>query len=321
MKEKIAIGAALVLVFTGLNACADAITKHFSHGFEAPQLLALSSAMIVMFSFAMPRLSSRRASQSAGEVDHRDDMVRLNVARRNMLNMGGRSILTVLASFGFYNALRILPLADLFLFVAFMPILAAVLSGPMLGERPGSHVWLALCIGILGLFCLFPNATSGPVSLSFERYAGFGWAALGSVTGTVSMLLGRRIAMSERIPMAQVFWPNLAVMVSMGLILPFVWHPMGFVDTLWLIGYAMTLFGARYLMAEAMRLLPAYIVSLMMNIQFVWMTMLGLLFFGDIPAPGTLLGAGMIILSGFWLIFYERGAIKTSTSSDVVPAE
>lgn len=278
------LGAALVVVSTGLMAAADGITKFIAGGYSAPQLFVLSSALVVAISMG----SARRKGQG-----------RLHGLRiRSVHAMIIRSILTVIASIAFFQAFRLLPFADVFLFIGLIPLIAAALSGPVLGETPRPMAWMALSLGAGGILFLMPGGLSG-------AQAGHGWALLAAISGTGSMLGARLIAKVERVPLAQVFWPNLALMLVMGVALPFVWKPMNATDLAWIGAYAGFLFAARYVVAEALRLLPAYVATPLMNLQFVWMVAIGLVAFGEIPTLGTLMGVSLVIGSGIWLVADE----------------
>ncbi|WP_299921545.1 DMT family transporter [uncultured Pelagimonas sp.] len=275
------LGALLVIVYTGMMAAADGITKFIAGGYEAPQLFALSSALVV--------LMAAGAARTTGCGTLKISSIKAMVAR---------SALTVIASLAFFKAFLLLPFADVFLFIGLMPLIAAAMSGPMLGESPRPLAWVALSIGACGVFFLIPGGVSG-------AQAGHAWAFLAALTGTASMLLARVIAKVERAPLAQVFWPNLALMVAMGVALPFVWRPMTLVDAGWIMGYAVFLFGARYVVAEALRLLPAYVATPLMNLQFVWMVAIGMVAFNEFPGTGTILGVMLVIASGLWLVVEE----------------
>jgi len=56
----IAIGAGLAVVYTVLISCADAITKLIAGGYAAPQLFALSGAIVVGLSILADRHPSQR---------------------------------------------------------------------------------------------------------------------------------------------------------------------------------------------------------------------------------------------------------------------
>lgn len=276
------LGAALIVLYTGMMAGADGITKLIAGGYAAPQLFAISALVIVGLSLVVARRRGRH------------DSLRL----RSVRVMAVRAVLTVVASLAFFQAFRLLPFADVFLFIGLIPLISAALSGPVLGEPPRPVAVAALGLGSCGMLFLVPE---GPGALQ----AGHLWALLAAVTGTLSMLLARWIARIERVPLAQVFWPNLALGLSMGLALPFVWQPMSFVDLGWVLAYSGCLFAARYVVAEAQRLLPAYVATPLMNLQFVWMVTIGYLGFGEVPVAGTMLGVALIIGSGLWLVIED----------------
>ncbi|SMX28117.1 EamA-like transporter family protein [Pelagimonas phthalicica] len=275
------LGALLVIIYTGMMAGADGITKFIAGGYEAPQLFALSAALVVLMAAGATRVS-------------KGETLRIHSVKP----MIARSVLTVIAAVAFFKAFMLLPFADVFLFIGLMPLIAAAMSGPMLGETPRPLAWVALGIGACGVFFLMPGGISG-------MQAGHFWAFAAAITGTASMLLARVIAQVERAPLAQVFWPNLALLIAMGAALPFVWRPMSFADAGWIVGYAVFLFGARYVVAEALRLLPAYVATPLMNLQFVWMVAIGMVAFGEIPGTGTVLGVMLVIASGLWLVIEE----------------
>ncbi len=280
MKTAVLTGAGLAVLYTGAISVADGITKLVAAEYAAPQLFAISSALVIAMSLA----AARGSGQS----------LRIRARRPMALRAG----LTVAASLGFFQAFALLPFADVFVFIALMPLMSAALSGPVLGERVRPLAWVALAIGAAGLLCLVPVGHLAPG-------AGHIWALFAVLSGTGSLLLARLISRTERAPLAQVFWPNLAVMVVMGAALPFVWKPVAAGDLIWFLGYAAALFAARWLSVEALRLLPAHIATPVMNLKFLWMVAIGWWGFGEMPTTGTVLGALLVIGSGLLLVADE----------------
>ncbi|AUC55297.1 MAG: DMT family transporter [Sagittula sp.] len=292
------LGALLVVVYTGMMAAADGITKFIAGSYAAPQLFVLSSLLVVALSVGGARMGGQGV------------VAGLRVKSRTAMLI--RAVLTVVASVAFFMAFRLLPFADVFLFIGLIPLIAAVLSGPILGETPRPLAWAALTVGACGVLFLMPGGVSG-------MQAGHAWALLAAVSGTGSMLAARVIAKVERAPLAQVFWPNLALMVSMAVALPFVWQPMGLTDLMWVAAYAGALFGARYVVAEALRLLPAYVATPLMNLQFVWMVVIGFAAFGEVPTAATVVGVMLVVGSGAWLVLEDHvGRVRAAR---MVPAE
>ena len=274
-------GAGLVALYTLMISAADGITKFIAGGYAAPQLFALSAAIVLVLSLCANRLSANRG---AGGLTTRCPRV-----------MALRAGLTVLACVGFFQAFRLLPFADVFLFIGLMPVIAALLSGPALKEPVRASAVGGLALGVLGIWCLMPAGLS-------HAQAGHAWALMAAVTGTGSMLAARHIGRVEKNALAQVFYPNLAIFVVMGLALPFVWKPMPATDLAWVAAYAVCLFAARWLVTVALRLLPAYVATPLMNLQFVWMVVIGYAAFGEVPGAGTVTGVTLVIASGFWLV-------------------
>jgi drug/metabolite transporter (DMT)-like permease len=274
------LGLALCLLYTVLITGADAITKFFAQAYAAPQLFALSGLLVAGFSLLIAISGARRGQG-----------LRTRCPRAMALRAGA----TVLGSLAFYHAFHLLAFAEVFIFIALIPLLAALLSGPVLGEGVRGPVWGALGVGALGTMCLFPSGVS---SISAGH-----WSALVAVLlGTVSMVTSRYIGQREGNLLAQVFYPNLALGVVMCAALPFVFEPMGLRDIGWALGYAVLLFAARWVLVAALRALPAYVVTPLMNIQFVWMVMIGALVFDERPGPGVYLGAVIVIVAGLWLL-------------------
>jgi drug/metabolite transporter (DMT)-like permease len=288
-------GAMMVLIYTALISSADAITKFVAGGYAAPQLFCLSGLMVMGFSL----LADRHKSQRRG--------LRTLCPRAMALRAGA----TVIACASFFYAFRALPFAEVFLFIGLMPILSGILSGLILGEHVRPLAWAALGAGFGGVMCLFPSGFS-QISL------GHGFALTASVSGTFSMVMARYIGRYERNALAQVFYPNLAIFVVMGAVLPFVWKPMPVSDLAWVVAYAAVLFVARWILVVALRMLAAYAVTPLMNLQFVWMVILGAVFFGEVPAANTYLGVAIVISTGLFLVWDQFAPAGSSRSKIAV---
>eukprot|EP00903_Cladosiphon_okamuranus_P020499 g18818.t1 len=212
--------------------------------------------------------------------------------------MAVRSVATVIAGVAFFYAFRLLPFAEVFIFIGLMPLMAGMMSGPILGERVALKVWVALAIGFLGVLCLFPE---GLHAVTWGHLIAFG----ACLSGTLSMVMARYVGRYERNSLALVFYPNLLNMLVMGAALPFVFTPMPLSDLGLAVAYAALLFGARWLLVIALRLLPAYTATPLMNLQFVWMVLIGAAFFNEIPDSSVFLGAAIVVGSGLYLVYAQ----------------
>lgn len=273
-------GALLMVAYTLLITCSDAITKYLAQFYDAPQLLCIVALLIALMS-----LGSGRLRGGQGGLSTRCPKVMLL-----------RSALTVLATVMFFHALASLQLAQVFLFIALIPLLSALMSGPILGEHVRSSAWVALGFGFVGVISMF-EVDLGTVTM------GHVCAFIGSVSGTLSIVLARYIGRVEDNALAQVFYPQSAVFVTMVFMAPFGWQPMPLLDVALAVCCALVLFSARLLMVIALRHLTAYAVTPLMNLQFVWMVLIGMAFFNETPETGTLLGVLIVMGSGIYLVF------------------
>lgn len=292
-------GAMLVVVYTALISSADGITKLLAGGYAAPQLYAISGGLVALFcviaNAVKPAEGGLRTTQPVA--------------------MAFRSVATVIAGVAFFYAFRLLPFAEVFVFIGLMPLMAGMMSGPLLGEPVALRVWMALAAGFIGILCLFPE---GVHAISY----GHAIALIACISGTFSMVMARFVGRHERNSLALVFYPNLLNMIVMAAVLPFVFKPMPMSDLALAAAYAALLFGARWLLVVALRMLPAYTATPLMNLQFVWMVLIGVVFFGEVPGGQVYLGAMIVIASGMYLV-YDRFApeLRARRAGVVPPAE
>lgn len=274
------VGSGLVVLYTLMISSADAITKFIANGYAAPQLFAFSGAIVVALSWLSARASGAHQP------------LRTTCPRA----MAVRSALTVVGSVAFFYAFRLLPFAEVFVFIGLMPVFAGLFSTSILKEAVRPMAWIALAAGFVGVLCLFPGGVS---SVSTGHLV----ALSACICGTLSMVLARYIGRFESNSLAQVFFPNAALFVCMAVALPFVYRPMPLGDLGWVVAYAGFLFAARWLAVVALRLMAAYVVTPLMNLQFVWMVVLGVVFFGEVPNTNIYLGVAIVIGSGMVLIW------------------
>ncbi len=91
-------------------------------------------------------------------------------------------------------------------------------------------------------------------------------------------------------------------------ILPFVWTTPPNLLT-WVLLGATGAFGAvgHWLLILAHARAPAGVLAPFIYTQLLWMLAAGYLIFGDVPDRWTLVGAAVVIASGLYLLYRERG--------------
>ncbi len=307
LSSPLIIGVLLLLGSTLVATLADGTIKDLSSRLAAPQVFFLSG-------LAMAGLSVLIARAGSG----------LGIFATNCLRTKApglllwRSMATVVASLGFFYAIKMVPLAEVFLFIGLMPLMSALLSRVLLDEAVSPAAILGLLIGVLGILMLFPDGIS---DLSLGHLAGF----VGAFAGTVSLVLARRMARYESNTLVQVFYPNLALALTAMAMLPRVWQPMGAADVARIALYSGLLFLARWAMVLVMQRLRAPVALPLMNVQFVWLVAVGYIFFAEVPAAATILGAALVMVAGIIALTQQaridRLARMAASPAVPVPAE
>ncbi|MFW8633549.1 DMT family transporter [Cribrihabitans pelagius] len=213
--------------------------------------------------------------------------------------------MSVVPASAFY-AFSVLPLAQTYALLFATPLLITLLSIPVLGEKVGLPRMAAVLAGFAGvLVVLRPGETElGP------GHAAALLAAFGSASQSVIL---RKLSSVERRVVLMLF-PMLTTVVAMGLALPFVYVPMeaqafGGLAIIALFGFAATL-----LVVNAYSIGEAAIVAPMQYSQIIWATVFGVLLFDEAVDLPTLIGAGMIIASGVFIVLREaRGGRSDHT--------
>jgi drug/metabolite transporter (DMT)-like permease len=88
-------------------------------------------------------------------------------------------------------------------------------------------------------------------------------------------------------------------------------------DMLLIASYASLLFFARWVLVVALTHMKAYVATLLMNLQFVVMIVVGAVVFAELPSLNLIIGASVIILAGIYLLIettgFRLGQQRTST--------
>lgn len=199
--------------------------------------------------------------------------------------------------FCFYLAVRHLPLADVMAVYQATPLIVTVLAIPLLGEAVGWRRGLAVGIGFIGvLLVLQPDGGvfTAPALIALG----------GSFTYALSMVATRKLR--ETNSLSLIVYHSIAVGGVGLLTLPWGWEPVDLpsIGYLALIGVVAT--AAHMCMNQSLKLAPAAVVVPFTYTSLLWAILLGWLFFADLPTPLMLVGAGIIVASGLFVLHRER---------------
>lgn len=205
-----------------------------------------------------------------------------------------------------FYAFTVLPLAQVYAILFATPLLITVLSIPVLGERVGPHRWGAVVVGLIGVFVVL---RPGSTDLTLGHAAALTCACLGGLASIIVRKVGR-----EERTVVLMLYPMVANFIIMGTLMVFTYKPLpindlGGIGALSVLGFT----GGVFLII-AYKASEAAIVAPMQYSQIIWATLFGTLFFGESIDLGTVIGAGIIIMSGLYIVFREsQGGTSQNT--------
>ncbi|MEJ8572868.1 DMT family transporter [Microbaculum marinum] len=210
-----------------------------------------------------------------------------------------RGFLLLISTMCNFLALRYLALSETVSILFASPFLVAILAGPMLGEWIGPRRWIAVLVGFVGVIVVTQPGT-----------AGFQWAVLLSVSATIAYafyaIVTRTLAASDSNSVQQ-FYASLIPMIAFLPIMPFVWvWPQDLTAVALMVGTGLFGYFGHGFLISAHRYAPAPILSPFVYVQIIWMTVFGFLVFNDVPTTANIVGAGIVVASGLYLLLRER---------------
>lgn len=210
-----------------------------------------------------------------------------------------RSVLMLVTTLCNFVALRYLQLTETTSIIFSTPLIVALLAGPMLGEKVGLGRLVAIGAGLIGVLVVMRPGLGVMHPAALLSLAGaIAYAFYGVTT---------RMLAAHDSSATTTFYSGLAGVVLMTPLLPWIWTttPSALTWFLLLMTGALGSFG-HWLLVLAHARAPAAILSPFIYTQIVWMLALGYILFGDWPDPWTLVGAGIVIASGLYLLYRER---------------
>ena len=210
-----------------------------------------------------------------------------------------RSLCLVVATLCFFGALRFLPLAEASAITFLAPMIAILLSMPVLGEKPTPARWIAAIAGFAGIVILVR-----PGSAVFHPATGL--LVLAAISNALYQLLTRKLPNDSSY--TTLFYSALVGTAGLSLALPIADLPH---EVTWSDGFFLLMLGVlagvgHWLLIAAFLAAPASLVAPFTYLQMIWATLYGYVIFGHLPDGLSALGMAVIVASGVGLVLHER---------------
>lgn len=289
-------GALMALLAFGVFATHDILVKELGATYAPPQVVFFS----VLMSFPLLTMLLIRQKRAT------------SLRPRFPIWVLVRSVAIVINALSVFYAFSVLPLAQTYAVLFATPLLITLLAIPILGERVGIHRGAAVLLGLIGVLVVLR-----PGSADLEL--GHAAAVLAACGGAFASVIVRKIGKEEHSAVLLAY-PMLINILAMGAMLPWVYQPMPLADLGLAAGVAVLSFSAMICMITAYRLGEAAVVAPMQYSQLIWALFYGSMFFDEQVDTMTLIGAGLIIASGVYIVWRESRGGKVSENMPVIRA-
>jgi drug/metabolite transporter (DMT)-like permease len=210
-----------------------------------------------------------------------------------------RGLGLVAASICLFTALNFLPLTSTTSITFSAPLLVALLARPLLGETLGPRRVGAVVAGFFGVLVV-----TQPWTRSF--HPAMGLALLCAGLTALYTIVTRILAVNDA-PETTMFYTGLVGALAVLPVIPFVWK-MPTAPQAWVAMATMSIFGAlgHWLLILAHKKAPASVIAPFFYAQLIWAVGLGASLFNELPDRWTLLGGGIVMTSGLYLLYREH---------------
>ena len=209
-----------------------------------------------------------------------------------------RNTIHYIAQFGWFYAIALIPLAQVFAIEFTMPIWTALLAPFLLGERVTPVRLAVIGIGFVGILVILrPGMVPFEIGALSALIAAIGYA--------FSHTLTKKLTATDT-PLAVIFYMTV-IQLPMGAIPSFIdWTAPSIAMWPWLILVGITGLSAHYCMARAFAHADAIVVVPMDFLRLPLVALIGLLFYGEPLDHWVLVGAAIIFAGIIINVVTER---------------
>ena len=214
-----------------------------------------------------------------------------------------RSILEVIMTYAFLKALFNMNVANANAILQLIPLMVLLGSFIFLRQSPKTHEWIAVLVGCFGAVIIIrPGASDFNFFTIHALVAVFCLSARDLLT----------VRLNKNIPSNIVAFYSALMLTMVSFLLSEDTHLFGKVDNSLFIVYTAIFVSIGYTASvSAMRYGEVTFVSPFRYTALLWASVMGFIFFGEIPKFSTLFGGSLIILAGIFIFYQSKDNKKT----------
>ena len=178
------------------------------------------------------------------------------------------------------------------------PIIACVLAVPILGEKLGIRRLIAVIVGFVGVIIIVQ-----PGSEIFKV------ASLLPVASAISMAvsyISLRFIMKTDSSVSIIFYYSVALFITAIIFFPsdFKYPPLIHIIPLFSLGVMGSL--GHYFISQAAKRAETVVITPFQYTSFIWVIIMGYIFYNEIPSRIIIFGGLLIIISGIYIVYREH---------------
>lgn len=228
------------------------------------------------------------------------------LATPNIKMHGLRAVVQLGGQACWIYGVALLALAEITALEFTVPLWAALLAAPLLGERLQRHKWIATIGGFIGVLIIL---RPGMEALSVPALV----VLVGSVFYALSGIFVKYLTRTDT-PQVIVFYMNL-IQLPIGLIPAlFVWVTPSWADVPWILIWGFSGLFAHYTMARALKLADISFIYPLDFLRLPFMALIGYLFYAELVDPWIALGAVIIFGANYYSVRQESRLAKTPST-------
>lgn len=282
--QNLRLGILLMIATSFVFAMQDGISRHLAGTYNTYMVVMIRYWFFAAFVIAL-------AARAPGGI-------RAAVRTRQPKVQIFRALLLAAEICVMVTGFTILGLVESHAVFACYPLLVALLSGPVLGEKVGWRRWVAIGIGFLGVLIILRPGFSvfDPAAL-----IPFVSALMFALYGLLTRYVARQDAAS-----VSFFWTGTVGAVAMTAVGVWFWEPMAPGDWIWMGILCLTAATGHFLLIKSLEVAEASAVQPFAYLQLVFATALGIFAFGETLELPVALGAAIVVGAGLFTLWRAR---------------
>ncbi len=202
----------------------------------------------------------------------------------------------------FFFGIKLLLLAENQALFHSAPIIASILAVPILGEKIGFHRIFAIIIGFLGVLVILKPGTD-----LFNLYS---LISLGSGFFAALTYLSTRYLMSTETSVSIIFYYSFALLITSFFFISDSFLIPSNLELIPLISLGIVGSFGHYFASLAAKNAEVVIITPFEYSSFIFVTLLGYIFYNEIPDASIYIGILLISISGVYIVYREHKKLR-----------